>query len=622
MGRKRGSEKVSDPDSLVTDLAIDTHESRLWCGLDWIAPLIQVLLSVERASCLLQLSIIARKRLDINFLELARAARLSLTSLFLDRGTDNARDEAMTVLDEAWKSALTGRNAFVMPSSRGGSNDALPVALSIERRECDAAIAPFLSVRTSFDLYLKALALPPGSRVVCSALTIPDMVYIMQEHGLLPAPVDMDPDTLAPMPGAIEAEIIRLKNVSGGLGDGENGKISCNECRPVRAIYIAHVFGAQVDMEPVAEVAARHGLLVWEDCAQVFTGLHGYLGHPSSDIAFFSFGVIKRATALGGGVVRTRDPSVLKAMCALEATYPVQSSLAYLRRVAKCTLLLTCTTPLVFGILVHALGLIGVDHDKVVMKLSHGFPKKGMLEAIRHRSSLPLLQMLARRISMYTSDGVEVRLRLCNRMLIMLGRALHPNFLEAGAGAGAKGVPGGVGALLPGTKAHRHTLWLYPVVIPKGGSNVDRVVEALLHEGFDATRAPTSLVPIDRCLSLSSSQHTNGTSEVEGGESSPVLTRCCKMMDSLVYLPLLNNIPDSEWDRMAFVLARALSDTTDGSRVLVPSSLSTGNNKLSAASRGAGRVSFINVASLLRLDVAIGILVVLPLVAFVWLALP
>lgn len=54
-----------------------------------------------------------------------------------------------------------------------------------------------------------------------------------------------------------------------------------------------------------------------------------------------------------------------------------------------------------------------------------------------------------------------------------------------------------VGEVLPGIRAHRHTLWLFPVVAG-GPDRADEVVEALLREGFDATRAPTSLVPIDR----------------------------------------------------------------------------------------------------------------------------
>lgn len=67
----------------------------------------------------------------------------------------------------------------------------------------------------------------------------------------------------------------------------------------------------KVNMTPIAGLAARHNLLLWEDCAQVFTGLGGYLGHPESEAVFFSFGVIKRATALGGGFASIRDTTVL-----------------------------------------------------------------------------------------------------------------------------------------------------------------------------------------------------------------------------------------------------------------------------------------------------------------------
>lgn len=94
-------------------------------------------------------------------------------------------------------------------------------------------VAPFLSVRTAFDLYLKALALPRGSRIVCSALTIPDMVKIFLEHGLVPLPVDLDPNTLAPDPGALESEV---EKASGDRAEGSG---------TVRAVYVAHVFGAQ-----------------------------------------------------------------------------------------------------------------------------------------------------------------------------------------------------------------------------------------------------------------------------------------------------------------------------------------------------------------------------------------
>lgn len=98
------------------------------------------------------------------------------------------------------------------------------------------SFAPFLSVRTAFDLYLKALRLPRGSLVVCSPLTIPDMVTILCEHGLVPIPIDLDPSTLAPNARALETEVSRRRAKS---ADGDS------EAR-VRAIYVAHVFGAQV----------------------------------------------------------------------------------------------------------------------------------------------------------------------------------------------------------------------------------------------------------------------------------------------------------------------------------------------------------------------------------------
>ncbi len=39
-----------------------------------------------------------------------------------------------------------------------------------------------LSVRSAFDLLLRSLRLPPGSEVLLSALTVPDMVRIVHMH--------------------------------------------------------------------------------------------------------------------------------------------------------------------------------------------------------------------------------------------------------------------------------------------------------------------------------------------------------------------------------------------------------------------------------------------------------
>src|SRR6476469_3013007 len=49
-----------------------------------------------------------------------------------------------------------------------------------------------LSVRSGLDLLLTALELPAGSEMIVSAVTIPDMVRIVEHHRLVPMQVDVD----------------------------------------------------------------------------------------------------------------------------------------------------------------------------------------------------------------------------------------------------------------------------------------------------------------------------------------------------------------------------------------------------------------------------------------------
>ena len=139
-------------------------------------------------------------------------------------------------------------------------------------------------MRTGFDLWLQSLALPPGSEVLVSAITIRDMVRIIEAHGLVPVPVDVNPEDLS-----VNVESLR-RAVS----------------PRTRAILVAHLFGTRPPLEPILEIARQHNLLVAEDCAQAFAGRH-FTGHPEADISMFSFGSIKTATALGGAIVRVRD---------------------------------------------------------------------------------------------------------------------------------------------------------------------------------------------------------------------------------------------------------------------------------------------------------------------------
>ena len=61
-----------------------------------------------------------------------------------------------------------------------------------------------LTVRSAFDLYLRAQRWEAGSEIVFSALTVPDMPRIARHHGLCPVPLDIDPATAAWDDSALE----------------------------------------------------------------------------------------------------------------------------------------------------------------------------------------------------------------------------------------------------------------------------------------------------------------------------------------------------------------------------------------------------------------------------------
>src|SRR3954468_7971731 len=196
-----------------------------------------------------------------------------------------------------------------------------------------------LSVRSGLDLLLTALELPAGSEVIVSAVTIPDMTRIVEHHGLVAVPIEVDGRTLQPVVEDLERSITPR----------------------TRAILVAHLFGTRIDMGPIIELAKQHNLFVIEDCAQAFVGSE-YAGHAESDCALFSFGPIKTATALGGAVVRVRDAAIRSRMRDLQNAYPIQTRSAYLKRLVKYTTFRTLCKPFNYGLLVRILNKRGIDY--------------------------------------------------------------------------------------------------------------------------------------------------------------------------------------------------------------------------------------------------------------------
>ena len=324
----------------------------------------------------------------------------------------------------------------------------LPPDRARAERAAEAAWSPAdglacLSVRTGFDLALQALALPPGSEILFSAINIQGMLRVAKRLELTAVPVDIDLQLAAPRLDMLERAITPR----------------------TRAIVVAHLFGTRLDLDPVIAVAKKYGLVVLEDCAQAFAG-PGYVGHPQADVSMFSFGPLKTSTALGGAMLTVRDPALRARMRTLQASYPEQSRREYLTRVAKFAGLKIALSRPVFTLVFKLLDMRGVEFDTTIGDAVRNVAKLSSSKKLRKRPSAAMLAVMARRLRHFSQRNLAARAHAGERMRALLGDALA----------------------MPASASATHSYWVFPVLVddPKA------VMPALRAAGFDATNLPRS----------------------------------------------------------------------------------------------------------------------------------
>lgn len=366
----------------------------------------------------------------------------------------------------------------VLQPSRGDSLEALDQLWT----PADTVVA-CLSARSGFDLLLTAVDWPPGSEVLLSAITIPHLATLVRAHGYVPVAVDVDLDTLALDPAEVQAA-----------------------CTPrTRALVVAQLLGSRTDLRELAAVVRTAGLLLVEDRAECFDGLDRDLG-PVADVALLSFGTIKTASCLGGGVLLVRDRRLRERMRHRQRhEWPVQSSAAYAAKLVKGAVMLAIGHPRVYPVFVRGADRLTGDHDRVVRTLSRGYADEDLLRLIRRRPSCALLAMMVHRVRTYPPQRVAAR----GRAGAVLAAALDPDVLQ-------------LGGLAAG-----HTYWLFPVV----SRDPDLLVRAGRAAGFDLTRGSSTLVALD------------GSGE-----------RVSEAMASVVYLPAYAGMTETDLRRLAAVV--------------------------------------------------------------------
>ena len=165
-------------------------------------------------------------------------------------------------------------------------------------RYCDVQHCSALNSGTSaLHLALLAAGVGPGDEVLTVSMTFVATTAAIIYCGAKPVFVDVDPVTWTMDPNLIEAAITPR----------------------TKAILPVHLHGLMADMDPIVEIARRHGLVVIEDAAQA----HGaeYKGRRAGsigDIGCFSFYPGKNLGAYGeGGAVVTNNSELARRVALL-----------------------------------------------------------------------------------------------------------------------------------------------------------------------------------------------------------------------------------------------------------------------------------------------------------------
>jgi dTDP-4-amino-4,6-dideoxygalactose transaminase len=150
---------------------------------------------------------------------------------------------------------------------------------------------------SALHLALLAAGIGPGDEVITVSMTFVATTAAVLYCGARPRFVDVDPDTWTMDPHLVEAAITPQ----------------------TKAILPVHLHGLMADMDPIVEIARRHGLVVIEDAAQSHgAGYKSRRAGSIGDIGCFSFYPGKNLGAYGeGGAAVTNNLDLARRMILL-----------------------------------------------------------------------------------------------------------------------------------------------------------------------------------------------------------------------------------------------------------------------------------------------------------------
>jgi perosamine synthetase len=179
------------------------------------------------------------------------------------------------------------------------------LSIGPKMEEFERSIADFVGVphgiavssgTAGLHLCLRALAVGEGDEVIVPSFTFISVANAVLYERARPVFVDIEPVTLNLDPGKLERSITPK----------------------TRAIIAVHTFGHPADMDPIMDIARKHGLPVIEDACEAIGAR--YRGRPAGgigDFGVFGFYPNKPITTGEGGMVVTRNSQMAGTIRAL-----------------------------------------------------------------------------------------------------------------------------------------------------------------------------------------------------------------------------------------------------------------------------------------------------------------
>ena len=139
---------------------------------------------------------------------------------------------------------------------------------------------------------IAAAGVCPGDEVIVDPMVAFAAISVMYHNGI-PVYCDVQRDTHNIDPTKLEALITDR----------------------TKAIWVTHLWGLPADMDEINAIAAKHGLMVFEDCAHaIYAQYKGQYAGTIGDVGTFSFQQSKQLGLGDGGMALMKSPDVREGM--------------------------------------------------------------------------------------------------------------------------------------------------------------------------------------------------------------------------------------------------------------------------------------------------------------------